>query len=151
MKLNRLKKDRKEEAALELKRRKLVESDTPGGKTESDAMDVVEDSVVAGAEAVGAPLNDEASFASASDHFGAGLPDNFVGEYELMGVVTHKGRSADSGHYIGWVRQEPSSDYWWRYDDDVVTEVTTAEILNLKGGGDWHTAYLNFYRYKGED
>ena len=27
-----------------------------------------------------------------------------VGEYELIGVITHKGRSADSGHYVGWVQ-----------------------------------------------
>lgn len=29
-----------------------------------------------------------------------------------------------------------------------VTQVGTAEILQLKGGGDWHTAYLAFYRFK---
>lgn len=80
--------------------------------------------------------------------FGDGIPASFKGHYELMGVVTHKGRSADSGHYIGWVRKEASSSQWWKYDDDKVTEVTTADILNLKGGGDWHTAYLNFYRFK---
>jgi ubiquitin carboxyl-terminal hydrolase 14 len=83
--------------------------------------------------------------------FGAGLPDDFTGQYELMGVVTHKGRDADSGHYIGWVRQDPGSKYWWKYDDDTVTEVLTEEIMGLKGGGDWHTAYLNFYRFKGSD
>lgn len=26
------------------------------------------------------------------------------GEYELVGVITHKGRSADSGHYVGWTQ-----------------------------------------------
>lgn len=77
------------------------------------------------------------------------LPADFTGHYELMGVVTHKGRSADSGHYIGWVREKEGSDKWWKFDDAVVSEVTTAEIMALKGGGDWHTAYLNFYRYKG--
>lgn len=25
-----------------------------------------------------------------------------TGDYELVGVITHKGRSADSGHYVGW-------------------------------------------------
>jgi len=25
-----------------------------------------------------------------------------TGKYQLIGVVTHKGRSADSGHYVGW-------------------------------------------------
>lgn len=89
-----------------------------------------------------------ASPAPTSPTFGKAIPEDFTGNYELMGVVTHKGRDADSGHYIGWVRQEPGSEYWWRYDDDKVTEVSTEEILALKGGGDWHTAYLNFYRAK---
>eukprot|EP00607_Mallomonas_marina_P006421 CAMPEP_0182428190 /NCGR_PEP_ID=MMETSP1167-20130531/21376_1 /TAXON_ID=2988 /ORGANISM="Mallomonas Sp, Strain CCMP3275" /LENGTH=535 /DNA_ID=CAMNT_0024610931 /DNA_START=66 /DNA_END=1670 /DNA_ORIENTATION=+ len=61
----------------------------------------------------------------------------FTGSYELAGVVTHKGRSADSGHYIAWVRQQPGSEYWWKYDDEQVSEVQTQEILNLRGGGDW--------------
>ena len=40
------------------------------------------------------------------DH-GMGLD---AGNYELIGVVTHKGRSADGGHYIGWVHA--SGDDW---------------------------------------
>ncbi len=28
-----------------------------------------------------------------------------AGKYELIGVLTHKGRSADSGHYVSWVKQ----------------------------------------------
>uniref|UniRef100_A0A7S1TPE2 Ubiquitin carboxyl-terminal hydrolase n=2 Tax=Phaeomonas parva TaxID=124430 RepID=A0A7S1TPE2_9STRA len=75
---------------------------------------------------------------------GPGLPDDFKGNYELFGVVTHKGREADAGHYIGWVRQE--GDQWLVFDDDHVEEVNTEAILNLKGGGDWHMAYLAFYR-----
>ena len=27
------------------------------------------------------------------------------GNYSLFGCVTHKGREADSGHYVGWVRK----------------------------------------------
>lgn len=67
-----------------------------------------------------------------------------TGNYQLIGVVTHKGRSADGGHYIGWVHA--SGDDWHQYDDDIVTTVKTDDILNLKGGGDWHTAYLALYR-----
>jgi hypothetical protein len=26
--------------------------------------------------------------------------------YDLIAVLTHKGRSADSGHYVGWVKQD---------------------------------------------
>jgi len=25
------------------------------------------------------------------------------GDYELVSVLTHKGRTADSGHYVAWV------------------------------------------------
>lgn len=42
-----------------------------------------------------------------------------TGEYELIGVVTHKGRSADGGHYIGWVHA--SGDDWIQCDDEYCT------------------------------
>jgi ubiquitin carboxyl-terminal hydrolase 14 len=67
-----------------------------------------------------------------------------TGHYQLIAVVTHKGRSADGGHYVGWVHQ--SGDDWFQYDDDIVSTVQTDEILALRGGGDWHTAYLCIYR-----
>lgn len=105
---------------------------------ESDSMEVVKDS----SPEEGLKSSDEAY------DFGEGIPSSFRGHYELMGIVTHKGRSADSGHYIGWVRSAPGSPLWWKYDDDVVTEVSTEDVMNLKGGGDWHTAYLAFYRFK---
>lgn len=31
-----------------------------------------------------------------------------TGVYDLVAVLTHKGRSADSGHYVAWVKQESS-------------------------------------------
>lgn len=30
-------------------------------------------------------------------------------------------------------------------DDDVVTAVTSEEVLKLSGGGDWHCAYVLLY------
>jgi len=66
------------------------------------------------------------------------------GYYELQGVITHIGRAADAGHYIGWVKQ--AEDEWLKFDDDVVTTVTDEDILKLSGGGDWHTAYILMYR-----
>lgn len=155
LKLNRLKKNRREEELLELKRRKVLEGDAADEVGPTVEMEVIaegtsESPTLTGSADVGPPppavsvSEQDISIPLQSD-FSTGLSGDFIGEYELMGVVTHKGRSADSGHYIGWVRQNPGSDYWWRYDDDVVTEVLTTEILNLKGGGDWHTAYLNFY------
>ena len=95
-------------------------------------------------------------------------PENWCGEYELCGIVTHKGRSADSGftfpslslslslfgifnnslfslgHYIGWVKVDDGS--WVKFDDNVVSESSEEKVLELRGGGDWHTAYLTFYR-----
>ncbi|KAJ1719858.1 deubiquitinating enzyme [Coemansia erecta] len=87
---------------------------------------------------------------------------NPSGLYELVGLVTHIGRTANSGHYIGWVRKEkgvggkepegkgvPETRHWWyKFDDDDVSMVTDEEILRLCGGGDWHTAYVTLYRAK---
>jgi hypothetical protein len=77
---------------------------------------------------------------------GPGLPASFKGNYEVCAVVTHKGREADGGHYMGWVRQ--SGDDWLVFDDSDVSPCKTEDIMNLKGGGDWHMAYLTLWRYK---
>ncbi|CAE7912994.1 UBP7, partial [Symbiodinium sp. KB8] len=80
------------------------------------------------------------------EDIGVGLPAGFQGIYELFAVVTHKGRSADSGHYVAWIRE--FEDNWLLFDDDQVSHVTSEDIKKLSGGGDWHTAYLTFYRAK---
>ena len=67
-----------------------------------------------------------------------------TGRYQLIAVITHQGRSSESGHYIGWVHKK--DDKWLKYDDDTVSMVTTADILELKGGGDWHMAYICFFK-----
>lgn len=71
---------------------------------------------------------------------------NDSGKYELIAVLTHKGRSADSGHYIAWVKQD--DDKWLKFDDEKVSMVNNDEIqkLNGKGGADWNIAYLCLYR-----
>lgn len=95
-----------------------------------------------------APVAVEKEVSTGPIALGNGLPVGFTGQYELHAVVTHKGRSADSGHYIGWVRQSPGSPLWWCYNDDVVTEVRTEDIMKLGGGGDRDMAYINFYRFR---
>ena len=67
-----------------------------------------------------------------------------TGRYQLISVLTHQGRSSESGHYIGWVHKK--DDKWRKYDDSEVTMVTTNEVLELKGGGDWHMAYICFFK-----
>lgn len=59
---------------------------------------------------------------------------NNSGYYDLIAVLTHKGRSANSGHYVGWSKN-PKTGQWNMYDDDVVTAVTEEDILKLSGGG----------------
>lgn len=92
---------------------------------------------------------------------GPGLPEHFQGMYELFAVVTHKGRDADGGHYMAWVKAanqpknvkkiadtDTDNEDWFVFDDDEVSPCKTQQILELKGGGDWHMSYLNFYRAK---
>ncbi|XP_017099322.1 ubiquitin carboxyl-terminal hydrolase 14 [Drosophila bipectinata] len=71
------------------------------------------------------------------------LGSNNSGYYTLQAVLTHKGRSSSSGHYVAWVRS--SGDVWFKFDDDDVSTVTSEEILRLSGGGDWHSAYVLLY------
>jgi ubiquitin carboxyl-terminal hydrolase 14 len=67
-----------------------------------------------------------------------------TGRFQLIAVVTHQGRSSESGHYIGWVHKK--GDLWTKYDDDNVSTVNVSEILELKGGGDWPMAYICIYK-----
>jgi len=68
---------------------------------------------------------------------------NNSGYYTLQAVLTHKGRSSNSGHYVGWVRSK--GDTWLKCDDDEVSPVHEDDVLKLSGGGDWHTAYILLY------
>ncbi|KAG5896401.1 hypothetical protein JTB14_022489 [Gonioctena quinquepunctata] len=71
------------------------------------------------------------------------LGSNNSGYYTLQAVLTHRGRSSSSGHYVGWVRQK--GDNWIMCDDENVSPVTSEDILKLSGGGDWHCAYVLLY------
>lgn len=75
---------------------------------------------------------------------------NKSGLYELRGVITHQGASADSGHYTSYVkkaarmvddpkapdgkRKEEDGKWWW-FNDDKVSEVEAEKIETLCGGG----------------
>jgi len=62
----------------------------------------------------------------------------------LKGVLTHKGRSADSGHYVSWIKQDDGQ--WVEFDDEYLNLAREEDILQLSGGGDWHMAYLLLYK-----
>uniref|UniRef100_A0A1D1Y2F2 Ubiquitin carboxyl-terminal hydrolase n=1 Tax=Anthurium amnicola TaxID=1678845 RepID=A0A1D1Y2F2_9ARAE len=69
---------------------------------------------------------------------------HLTGIYDLVSVLTHKGRSADSGHYVGWVKQENGK--WVQFDDDNPIPQREEDITKLSGGGDWHMAYICMYK-----
>lgn len=92
-------------------------------------------------------MEDESS-SGTSESIGIGFPDNFRGIYELFGIVTHKGRAADSGHYIGWTKNENKKDEWVCFDDETASFCKTEDIMNLSGGGDRDMTYLLFFRAK---
>ena len=69
----------------------------------------------------------------------------FSGYYELCGIVTHKGRSANSGHYIGYAK-DIKRNKWLKYDDEDVTEIKSDDIKQLYGGGDFQMGVQILYR-----
>ncbi|KAI5665480.1 hypothetical protein M9H77_15333 [Catharanthus roseus] len=69
---------------------------------------------------------------------------HLTGIYDLVAVLTHKGRSADSGHYVAWVKQENGK--WIEFDDDSPIPQREEDITRLSGGGDWHMAYICMYK-----
>ncbi|EXJ71939.1 uncharacterized protein A1O5_04440 [Cladophialophora psammophila CBS 110553] len=86
---------------------------------------------------------------------------NKSGLYELSGVITHQGASADSGHYTSFVkkqgklvddpkapggkRREQDGKWWW-FNDEKVSEVDGERIMSLSGGGESASALILLYR-----
>lgn len=54
--------------------------------------------------------------------------------YDLQSVVVHVGKYG-MGHYYSYVRPDPQSDLWYRFNDDVVEEVTEKEVFEDAYGG----------------
>ena len=85
-------------------------------------------------------------FALISPELAADQGSNKSGLYELRGVVTHQGASADSGHYTSYVKKQGPIDHetgkrkeedgkWWWFNDEKVSEVEAEKIESLSGGG----------------
>ena len=76
-------------------------------------------------------------------------------EYALQCVVSHKGRTADSGHYIAWTRKEvenstdaeaSKTSVWVVIDDENTSIVSEDDVKRLSGGGESHSAYVLLYK-----
>eukprot|EP00933_Yihiella_yeosuensis_P036697 TRINITY_DN3046_c0_g1_i1.p1 TRINITY_DN3046_c0_g1~~TRINITY_DN3046_c0_g1_i1.p1 ORF type:complete len:525 (-),score=163.93 TRINITY_DN3046_c0_g1_i1:239-1813(-) len=80
-----------------------------------------------------------------------------TGYYQLVGIVSHKGRTADGGHYVGWTLhkkadgKELKDDKWLLFDDEDVEFVNWKDMVglatDLQGGkADTQIAYINIYK-----
>eukprot|EP01040_Poterioochromonas_malhamensis_P012411 gene12411-13571_t len=86
-----------------------------------------------------------AALRTASESGSSEKVEGMSGKYRLFSIVAHKGRDADSGHYISIVRDTKVENRWWKFDDAVVSQINTEEVLSLRGGGDKEMVYLAFY------
>jgi len=156
IKANRDKYGAQLEAAREAKAAASAEPEEKKAKTDgdaemADAKPEDEDPALAAAIAMSMDEGSDDAAKHAALLESCGLPADFQGHYELFSIVSHKGRSADGGHYMGWVKQEDGkgvNNKWLVFDDDLVSESTQEFIMGLKGGGDEHMSYLQFYRAK---
>jgi len=48
--------------------------------------------------------------------------------YELSAVLLHIGSSAYGGHYVAHIKPQPSSDQWFKFDDETVTELELCDV-----------------------
>jgi len=87
----------------------------------------------------------------------AGVEEIDTGYYQLISIVSHKGRTADGGHYVGWTLhrkadgKELKDDKWVHYDDDDVSFVNWKDMVGLStdlqgGKADTQIAYINIYK-----
>ncbi|XP_010545625.1 PREDICTED: ubiquitin carboxyl-terminal hydrolase 6 isoform X2 [Tarenaya hassleriana] len=130
---------------LEAPRQKLRDEEGKKLGLQTSAKNSSKDNDVKMADAEG---SSNGSRESSTDNQQEGAPSereaHMTGIYDLVAVLTHKGRSADSGHYVAWVKQE--SGKWIQYDDDSPSPQREEDITKLSGGGDWHMAYIIMYK-----
>jgi len=91
------------------------------------------------------------------DAAAVGLEVVDTGCYDLVGMISHKGRTADGGHYVGWTLLEKGckankmDDQWICYDDETCSQwgwkSITGEAMDLMGGRvDTQISYINIYK-----
>eukprot|EP00922_Rhytidocystis_sp_ex-Travisia-forbesii_P052278 GHVS01077574.1.p1 GENE.GHVS01077574.1~~GHVS01077574.1.p1 ORF type:complete len:544 (-),score=88.48 GHVS01077574.1:118-1749(-) len=151
----RREKDAELRNAKEKKKNKL-----PGEKTEEELADsgIADDGGSVGPLPPGGQVESEVASkvntnsAPAAETVGAGR-SYATGQYQLCSVVTHQGRSADVGHYVGWRRDEELEDgvgederRWFKFDDDVTTECRWKQMDLAGGRSDYHIAVLCVYK-----
>lgn len=90
------------------------------------------------------PADDKKTPKTAEDRKKEKIPPKAVsGLYELCAIISHKGRDAEYGHYVAWIKK---AGHWLVFDDENVSVVSEEDVKRLKGTGEAHIAYLMLYR-----
>ena len=143
----KLKLKREDDEALQRMSAKKAEIEAVGSDAPMEDAGTTSTDVTA-VEAAAAPPSDATAVASSTEPETKEVDPlegtRFTGFYDLIAVLTHKGRSADSGHYVSWVKQTDGS--WTEFDDETPIPKTEEDVLALKGGGDHHMGYLMLYK-----
>ncbi|BGP19776.1 hypothetical protein JCM10213_006438 [Rhodosporidiobolus nylandii] len=184
-KLKDFDKDRRERAKARRKSRKQVEASTsasaaaststsaaaaPANPSDDPPEQMLVDDAAGASKEVAGELPDEETKRQEELAILSSLVDpdleadrgaNVSGLYELVGIVSHKGASADGGHYVAWCAasrnkdstepewdEDPDKQEWFKFDDDKVSLVSRDKILGLEGGGEDHSAYILLYKQK---
>lgn len=71
---------------------------------------------------------------------------NPTGLYEATAIISHKGMSADTGHYQCFTKHETEPGKWWKFNDEKVTIVDESKIESLAGGGESDSALIVLYK-----
>lgn len=98
---------------------------------------------------------------------------NNAGYYDLVSIISHQGRTMDSGHYVAWtksgnntynekaltgmndkekekLREMSQSKAFMKHDDDRSSFAPEKVLTDLAGGGDFHMGYLCIYKARYE-
>jgi len=131
-------------AMKEIEDRRILSSGSAAKKAKTDG-DAAAPAAAASA-AVAMETDSDDPLAGIEMPRGNGELQNDTAVYDLHAVVTHKGRDADGGHYVAWVKEKENC--WLLFDDDDVSVVDDEAIKRLAGtgGADWHIAYVMVYK-----
>jgi ubiquitin C-terminal hydrolase len=69
-----------------------------------------------------------------------GQPANQSAKYQLVSVISHRGRTVTQGHYVANILMDGK---WYRFDDEEVSEIMVDKVM--VGGSNSFTPYLALY------
>lgn len=133
--------------------KKKEDAKKPAEDTEMEEVEYKTDAQIEAERAASILAAKKEVLALVDSKLGADEGANQTGLYELRGVITHQGASADSGHYTSFVKKQgpvdpktgkrkPEDGKWWWFNDEKVSEVEAERIQTLAGGGKFYISHI---------